>query len=112
MSGVRLPPSSPVRVLRAQPSAQTLRETAQVLLVAALPFLSAGGLVLAFAVELWLENRRGSALAQTAFALRLLRMVGVLGGLVGGYGLVCLLRALRLRRRAGRLSRGQDPEVD
>jgi hypothetical protein len=96
-----------VRVLRAQPSEQTLRETAWVLFVAALPFLLIGGLILATLVGLWFERSSTTVSGGIRYGVRLLRGAGILGGVIAGYGLVCLVRALRMRRRADRLRRGE-----
>lgn len=104
--------SIPTRVLRAQPSEQTLRETAWVLFVAALPFLFVGGLILAVLVGLWFERSSSGVSSGINYAVRLLRGAGVMGGLIAGYGIVCLMRALRMRRQAERIAQGQsgDPE--
>ena len=85
-----VPRAGPTRVLRAQASPENLRESAHGLFVVGVIATVVGVLIVLPLIETWLEY--GWTVRRTLVTLGMAAPLG--------YGLVCLARAVRMRRQA------------
>ena len=103
-----IPRAGPERVIRARPSAGYLRGSAPGLILIGSVVLSLGVALTTVVIssESWLGHRSTYRRVRGYIAA-----VG-LGAPFAGYGLVCLVRAARMRRAARLAAPARRPEVD